>query len=89
MAPFHDRLIAWLRGTGELASNRSESQTIQIAQAAAAANGKIGSLTMATRQVRDGRLVWIVSETAFGSVVVVDIDDETGTVLPVRRVGER
>jgi hypothetical protein len=91
VAHFYDRLIAWLRGTGAPSpvSNLSESQAIQIAQAAAAATGKTGSLTMATRHVRDGRLVWHVSEAAIGSVLVVDVDDETATVIAVRRVGVR
>jgi hypothetical protein len=70
-------------------SNLSESQAIQIAQAAAVAKGTTGSLTIATRQVRGGRHVWSVSAAAIGGVLVVDIDDETATVVAVRRLGMR
>ena len=90
MPRIYERVIAWLRGTeAPSASNLSEAQAVQIAQAAAVAERKLAPLIMATRHVRDGRLIWSVSEAAIGNVLVVEVDDETGTVLAVRRVGLR
>ena len=51
--------------------------------------GDARELTMATRALKNGRIVWSVSEPAIGSVLVVDVDDETATVINVRRVGLR
>jgi hypothetical protein len=44
---------------------------------------------MATRAVKDGRIIWSVSEAAIGSVLVVDIDDVTASAVAIRRVGLR
>ena len=84
-------LIEWLRGTKGPASvaKLSEFEAIQIAQTAAAPNSDAPALTLATRAVKDGRIVWSVSEAAIGNVLVVEVDDETSNVVSVRRVGLR
>ena len=83
--------MAWLRGTGTgpPAARLSESQAIEIARAAAFAEWGQRELTLATRAMKDGRIIWSVSEPAIGSVLVVDIDDETATALAIRRMGLR
>jgi hypothetical protein len=88
---FYERLTRWLRGAKRpvLVSKLSESETIQIAQAAASADPDARALTLATSAIRDGRIVWSVSQAAIGNVLVVEVDDETGTVVSVRRVGLR
>ena len=91
MSGFYERLIGCLRGTKGSVSvaKLSESQAIQIAPAAASADRDARALTIATRAMKDGRIVWNVSEAAIGNVLVVEVDDETGTAMSVRRVGLR
>lgn len=90
VAALFDRLIAWMRGSAKTPSaNLSEGKVLRIASVAASSAGASRELTLASRSTRDGRIVWSVSEAAIGSVLVVDIDDETATVLAVRRVGLR
>jgi len=91
MANLTNRLMAWLRGTviDAPAARLSESQAIEIARAAAFPEWGQRQLTMATRAVKDGRIIWSVSEPAIGSVLVVDIDDVTASAVAIRRVGLR
>lgn len=91
MASFYEQLIEWLRGTKRPLSvaKLSEFEAIQIAQTAAAPNRDAPALTLATRAVKNGRIVWSVSEAAIGNVLVVEVDDETSNVVSVRRVGLR
>jgi len=44
---------------------------------------------MVTHREVDGRIRWHVSEAAVGSVLLVEIDDESGTVNFIRRVSGR
>lgn len=47
------------------------------------------TLTDAVPATRDDAIVWTVTGVAIGSVPQVEVDDATGAVLAVRRVGLR
>ena len=91
MARLYDRLLAWFKGPTPTvpAAKLSESEVLKIAQVAASTMDGQPQLTIVTRGLKERRVVWSVSEPAIGSVLVIDIDDETETVVSVLRVGLR
>lgn len=70
-------------------SRLSSEQAVAMAQEAAATDPLASTLTMATVVNREGAAIWVVGAPAMGRTLVVEIDDETGRVLRIERVGLR
>lgn len=70
-------------------STLSRTQAIAIARAATKHDPQHQDLSLATVEPRGGTLIWTVSAGVIGSVLQVEIDDATGDVIDVRRVGGR
>jgi hypothetical protein len=85
-----DRLRSWLgRSDAEPPSRLSKEDALRIAREGASATHDVRLLTLVRRDVRAGRVVWVVSEAVIGSALVVEVDDATGDVIAVRRTGGR
>jgi hypothetical protein len=67
----------------------SKEEALIIAQRAAAEDPLCKDLAMVAVQGRAGTPVWIVSSATVGLVLEVSIDDASGAVLAVRRIGVR
>lgn len=87
------RFTDWLkrrRAESEPATTLSPEQVIDIARRAATkANYPPELLTIATVNKHEGRLIWTVSAAAIGSSLKVEVEDESGAVIGVERVGLR
>lgn len=83
--------VRWVRApeTPPPPSRLTREQAVAIARGAVPPGQDPERLVMPHCWQRDGRLIWTVSEAAIGSVLNVDVDDATGEVLAVRRVGLR
>lgn len=88
--PLFDRLRDWLgRSTADPPSRLSKQDALCIARARAAIDHDVQLLDLVQRDVRAGRIVWVVSEAVIGSALVVEIDDATSSVMTMRRTGGR
>lgn len=70
--------------------NRMTSEeAIRIARADSCSDHDGSLLQTALLVTRNDRQIWVDSESAIGNVYVVEVDDQTGTVLFKGRVGLR
>jgi hypothetical protein len=68
----------------------SAANALDVARARATLEGHDPlTLQVVTHREVDGRILWHVSEAAVGSVLLVEIDDESGTINVIRRVSGR
>lgn len=70
-------------------SRLSQEEALDAARSYAAGDSGADGLLWATLVERDGRRVWVVSQSAIGSVLSVEIDDETGSLIRKGRIGIR
>ena len=71
------------------AGRLSAAEARTLAERAAAGQPDAGLLKLATLGERDGRQVWFVQTATVGSALEVVIDDLSGRVLHIGRVGVR
>lgn len=83
-------LIEKLRGPRVAPQPRlSQREVLEIARRASMADALCEQLSLVTFGKRSGRLVWTVSSATIGQMLEVTVEDATGEVLAVRRVGVR
>jgi uncharacterized membrane protein YkoI len=70
-------------------SRLSREEAVAIARRAAANDPMSQDLSMAMVREQSGKVVWIVCSAAIGRTLEVTVDDASGDVLDVRRVGVR
>lgn len=66
-----------------------QAEVLAIARRAAVGDSLCEQLSLVTVAERSGRQVWIVSSATVGQMLEVWVDDGTGEVLDIRRVGVR
>jgi len=67
----------------------SQREVLEIARSACASDALCDHLSLATFGELSGRLVWTVSSATIGQMLEVTVDDTSGEVLAVQRVGVR
>jgi len=67
----------------------NEEEVLAIARDVASEYPGCESLSMATFEEQSGTLIWSVSSLTIGSSLHVSIDDTTGQVLEIKRLGVR
>jgi len=88
-AAFLGRVARWF-GSSAATPRLSAAHALELARARATSEGyDPQTLQMVTHREVDGRIRWHVSEAAVGSVLLVEIDDESGTVNFIRRAPGR
>jgi hypothetical protein len=79
------RVARWFKSS-TATPRLSAATALDLARAKAMSEGyDPQALQMVTHREVDGRIRWHVSEAAVGSVLLVEIDDESGTVNFIRR----
>lgn len=84
-----DLLRRWLGRPEAVRTRLSYDEAVAIAREAARGHQMAEELQMTVVNERAGRPIWTVTAAVIGSNLVVEIDDETGQVLEVRRVPGR
>jgi uncharacterized membrane protein YkoI len=80
----------WLSKKKEKPKTRlSEHEVIAIARKAASGQPSCENLCLITLEENAGALIWIVSSATIGSSLHVWIDDASGEVLEIKRLGVR
>lgn len=80
----------WLSGkTANIQTRLSADEALAIARSATSGDSMSQHLARTTVEERSGSVVWIVSSATVGSMIEVSIDDATGKVLDVQRIGVR